>query len=73
MNKFKKLLLVLAPALLVAQAQAADYATVDAAVTAVNAIPASASTAFLGAATIGVGFLIIRMVAKGLKKGFSVG
>lgn len=54
-------------------ARAADYADAAAVNTAVIAIPTTVTTAFLAAATLGVSFLLVRMVARGLKKGLSIG
>jgi len=56
---------------LVTQSHAA-YADVDAAIDAVEAIPTSATTVFLAAATLGVAFLIIRVVGRALKRGVSL-
>lgn len=67
-----KAAIVAAPLALVTHAHAA-YADADAVNTAVIAIPTTVTTAFLAAATLGVSFLLVRMVAKGLKKGLSIG
>lgn len=51
----------------------AQYTDADDVVTAVNGIPAQVTTAFLAAAALGVAFLLVRMVGKGLKKGVNIG
>lgn len=54
-------------------AQAADYTSVTEAVTAATGLPATATTAFLTAATLGVGVMIVRTVIKVVRKGISLG
>lgn len=74
MNNRNRIVLALLASLGIFASQAhAAYADADAVVTAVNAIPTSVTTAFLAAAALGVAFLIVRLVAKGLKKGINIG
>lgn len=68
-----KVVAVSALCVLATQGHAADYADAAAAVTAVTGIPATVTTAFLAAATLGVSILIIRSVRKGLSKGLGLG
>lgn len=59
--------------LVIASNAHAAYTDVDAVVSAVNNIPGTATTAFLAAASLGVAFLIVRIVGKALKRGVNVG
>lgn len=73
MNHKSKLLILGGAVLGIASQAHASYADADAVVTAVNAVPTTATSAFLAAAALGVAFLIVRVVAKALKKGISIG
>jgi hypothetical protein len=54
-------------------AQAADYASVSAATEAVTGSMTATTTAFLAAATLGVGVFLIRIAVRAVKRGLSIG
>jgi len=68
----KVLFLLVSLFLMVAAAQAADYATVAEAVTAVEGLPADATGTFLAGATLGVGAITIGLVVRMLRRGIGL-
>lgn len=68
-SKFIKVAGAVAGLGLVSSANAADYATVAAAQTAVEGIVATITPVFLAGATLGIGILILRLVLRMVKAG----